>query len=61
VVRLVRLCNEIGDRELYLARASCILLVVGAEPEVGREVAKNVGSLRNDEIAVFEERRGKWG
>ena len=57
VVRVVGLGHEVRDRELQLEGARPARLVARHELQARREVREDVRGLRDDEVAVLEERR----
>ncbi len=56
-MRIVRLLDDVGDRQLELVGVKAARLVVGHETVTRPEVEKNVRGLRDDERSRSEERR----
>ncbi len=56
-MRVVNLGHEIGDRELQPVGEDAACLILRREPELGTEIVENVGDMRDDDLAVAQERR----
>src|SRR5439155_626525 len=59
MVRLAGFIQPIGDRQLQLMRPEPARFAFRYETQPRREELENVGGLRNQELAGFQERRGK--
>src|SRR5256885_1757447 len=59
VVRIVRLIDDIGDRQLQLMRPQPTGFVARREAESPAQIKQDVRSLRDEYVTVFEKRRGK--
>src|SRR5947207_2768578 len=56
---VVRLVDDIGDRQLQLMRPQPPGFVARREAESPPEVKQDVRGLRDEHVTVFEERRGE--
>ncbi len=61
MMRVVNLRDEICDRELQPVGEDASRLVLRREPELGAEIVENVGDMRDDDLAVAQERRRERG
>ena len=61
VMRVVNLGHEIRDRELQPVGEDAACLILRREPELGAEIVENVGDMRDDDLAVAQERRREGG
>ena len=61
VMRVVNLRDEIRDRELQPMGEDAACLILRREPELGAEIVENVGDMRDDDLAVAQERRREGG
>jgi len=57
VMRVVHLGHEVGDRELQAIGDDAQALVARRQLELRPEIEKNVGRLRDDEVAVLQKGR----
>ncbi len=60
VMGVVRLADEVGDRELELIDPEPHRLLARGEILARAQKEKNVGGLADEELAAFEERRSEW-
>src|SRR5271167_4674271 len=60
VMRVVNLRDEIRDRQLQRVGEGATCLILRREPELGAEIVENVGDMRDDNLAVAQE-RGREG
>ena len=60
-MRVMHLGDHVGDGELQPVQNMPFGLIFRRETEFGAEVQQDVGDMRDDQIAMFEERRGKGG
>ena len=61
MMRVVNLGHEIRDRELQPVGEDAARLILWRKAELGAEIVENVGDMRDDDLAVAQERRRERG
>ena len=59
VMRVVRLVDDVGNRQLQLMRPEPTCFVARREAKSPAEVKQDVRGLRDEYLTIFEERRGE--